>query len=193
MRKRESHGDYKSREYRIWTSMVQRCTNPNDKAFGSYGGRGITICEQWRTSYVAFLRDMGRSNGRLTIERIDNERGYGPDNCRWATMKEQASNRRPNPTYKLSSEQADEIRKLVASGRTHKSIATEFGVSRSHIRWILIGKCHKSKPPTPTSLGVGDEKTSRETMSRYRLSRLLGEMARGLAIRTGGSKPEVKP
>lgn len=92
--KTRTHGLYGSSEYNTWARMIQRCTNPNDPAFPRYGGRGITVCEEWRGSFKAFLRDMGlRSHPHLTLERKDNEKGYCKDNCCWADRSQQNRNK----------------------------------------------------------------------------------------------------
>ena len=85
----------RSREYSTWASMIERCENPGDKRYKNYGSRGISVCARWRNSFENFLADMGPKPVHLTIERKDNNAGYEPGNCKWATYKEQSSNQRP--------------------------------------------------------------------------------------------------
>jgi len=77
-----------------WRKMIERCTKKNHAQFGDYGGRGITICQRWRTSFSAFVSDVGRRPDGKTLDRINNDRGYYRENCRWATKEQQAANRR---------------------------------------------------------------------------------------------------
>ena len=89
------HGGIGTRLYSIWRGMKLRCYNPKAKAYHRYGGRGITLCDEWRHDFATF-RDWALNNGyadNLTIDRINNDRGYSPENCRWITMKAQADNR----------------------------------------------------------------------------------------------------
>lgn len=78
--------------YGIWQNMIQRCHNPKNSRYARYGGRGIYVCDHWRASFQAFLEDMGpRPSLQHSVDRIDNDRGYEPGNCRWATPKTQQS------------------------------------------------------------------------------------------------------
>ncbi len=89
------HGRSRTRVYRTWQNMIQRCLNPLNKSYADYGGRGITICERWM-KFENFLEDMGEQPKGLQIDRTDNNKGYCKSNCRWVTRKEQMRNRRNN-------------------------------------------------------------------------------------------------
>ena len=91
------------KSYSTWCNINRRCSDTNDKSYGRYGGRGIKVCERW-SAYEKFLEDMGEPELDKSIDRIDNSMGYSPDNCRWATMKEQNNNRRDNVTIVLGRE-----------------------------------------------------------------------------------------
>ncbi len=111
--------------------MIRRCTKTAHHNFEGYGGRGITVCERWR-DFVAFLEDMGERPDGLTLDRIDNNAGYSPENCRWATPKQQARNKRDKRLLTLNGET-----------RSVTEWAEKLGVerdnlwSRLHIGWTV--------------------------------------------------------
>lgn len=89
------HGMSNSSEYKIWRGIIDRCCNMKLHYFKKYGGRGITVCDEWKNSFLAFYRDMGsRPSKNHSIDRIDNEKGYLKENCRWADRTTQARNKR---------------------------------------------------------------------------------------------------
>lgn len=120
-----THGRYKTRTYRLWGAMHQRC-----RKHPHYSG--ITVCAEW-AAFEAFLRDMGECPDGMTLDRLDNTRGYEPDNCRWATMREQVRNRLCN---KLDADKAAAIR---SDFRPTSELAKVYGVHAVTIRAVRRG------------------------------------------------------
>lgn len=95
-----THDKSKTPEYNIWRQMRQRCNNPTAYYYKWYGARGITVCERWDSSFETFLEDMGtKPTPKHTLDRVNNDEGYSPENCAWKTRKEQAQNRRPSKPF----------------------------------------------------------------------------------------------
>ena len=125
-----------------WRNMIDRCDNPKHRYYHCYGGRGIGVCERWR-SFENFLADMGprppTPTGRArywSIERDNVDGNYEPGNCRWATPAEQVRNSR---TAKLTVDDVARIRALIKEGRRHRDIALLFGVTSSTVSYIGRG------------------------------------------------------
>lgn len=92
---RATHGARNTKAYHAWSAMKQRCINPNHASYHNYGGRGIDVCERW-LDFENFLADMGQPPEGAELDRINNDKGYSPDNCRWTSKKQNANNRRTN-------------------------------------------------------------------------------------------------
>lgn len=126
------HGMKKSKIYRVWSSMKERCYNKNNKRYKNYGGRCISVCDEWKKSFTDFYnwaQKNGYSDG-LTIDRIDNNGNYCPKNCRWVTRKEQNRNYSKN-------------HKITYNGETLclSDMAVKYGVNRATVLFrIKSGK-----------------------------------------------------
>ena len=119
------HGMSAHPAFAVWRSLLDRCSLPTHQAWANYGGRGITVCQRWKESFREFWADMGPTyEPGLTIDRIDNEQGYFPENCHWATYKQQANNRR------------NSLLVLASSGLISVSEASRrLGISRSTLHY----------------------------------------------------------
>lgn len=91
--------------YHVWCSMKRRCHNPNNKDYPRWGGRGIKVCQRWRDSYAAFCEDMGERPEGHSLDRIDNDGDYCPENCQWAPLAEQNRNKRNNVYFSVDGKQ----------------------------------------------------------------------------------------
>lgn len=116
--------------------MLSRCLNPSNHAYKHYGGRGITVCERWLT-FENFYADMGDAPPGLTLDRIDNNAGYSPDNCRWATAAQQGSNR---TTTKLTEADVRAIREARANWEPYVEIAKRYDVGAQAISAVARRK-----------------------------------------------------
>jgi len=118
--------------------MKARCGNEKHPNYPNYGGRGITVCDRWRNSFEAFLADMGlRPSPQHSIDRVNNDGPYTPDNCRWTTDDIQRQNRRSSgPSANASPEQIAEIHRRVKAGERPMAIARAVGVSKTTLAGI---------------------------------------------------------
>lgn len=121
------HGKAKTPEWQAWVHLRDRCNNPNNSAYANYGGRGITVCPEWASSFNAFYRDMGqRPSPQHSLDRIDNNGPYAPWNCRWATRSQQVRNRR-------RSRYVDD-----AGSRCHvNDLVSPIGVATATVAWRI--------------------------------------------------------
>lgn len=118
-----SHGRSGTKEYSIWKGIAKRCENPASAAYPQYGGRGVGMCQEWRHSFERFLEDMGACpGGGYTIERIDVNRGYSKDNCKWATMREQGRNKRNTIRVELGESTVPLLDACEYSGVTYSAV-----------------------------------------------------------------------
>ena len=129
-----THGLHKHELYNTWKNMWQRCTNPNNPKYPRWGGRGIKVCERWR-SFENFLADVGERPPGMTLDRRDNDGNYEPDNWRWATPAEQAANTR---NLKLTPDVIAKIQELTAHGMTMTAIGKQLGLGRHTVAKALF-------------------------------------------------------
>lgn len=119
------HGGRFTPEYNAWCNMKARCHNVNHHKYANYGAKGIAVCERWLKSFPNFFADMGERPSKLhSVDRIDGHKGYSPENCRWATKREQAENR---PDFNWMIEFNGETKSLTAWAR-------DVGISRESLR-----------------------------------------------------------
>ncbi len=112
------------RVYAIWCSMKRRCSSNKDSGYPSYGGRGIMVCKRWFDSFEKFLEDMGHPETHQSIDRIDVNGDYCPENCRWADQETQSNNTRPNVYYEFEGEKLSETQ-----------WSRKLGIPRNKLMW----------------------------------------------------------
>lgn len=126
---RLKHGRTGTTEFTTWAAIRQRCGNPLSKPFKHYGGRGITVDKRWDT-FEAFFQDMGPRPPGATLERTDNDLGYSPDNCRWATRLEQVRNRRTTTFYEHEGQNLSLQAWAERIGVSYKTLWSRFKVGK---------------------------------------------------------------
>lgn len=122
--------------YKTWNNMINRCFNEREGSYHDYGGRGITVCDEWsdpETGFEAFCKDMGERHEGYTLDRIDCDGDYEPSNCRWADSVTQMRNRR---VTKIKGEDLPKVFRLLDAGHTLNFIGKEFKCTKQNISYI---------------------------------------------------------
>lgn len=131
-----------ARVYRIWQDMRGRCYDLNDQRYRDYGGRGITVCDRWRYSVIAFVADMGHPpTPKHSLDRINNDGNYEPSNCRWATFAQQAQNTRHTKANLLLVRAIRILREH--EGFTYDALAEMFNLTKTNVSQIATGRTWK--------------------------------------------------
>jgi hypothetical protein len=135
----KTHGMTRTPEYQAWSGMITRCENAKRDDYPLYGGRGIKVCDRWRTSFENFYTDMGpRPSKKHSLDRYPDKNGdYAPNNCRWATREQQARNKRSTV---LTEALVREIHRASSTGESLNSIAKRLTVSADTVRYARNGK-----------------------------------------------------
>lgn len=164
-----THGMSDTKAYTLWRTMIRRCHEPQNKDYPRYGGRGITVCDKWRKDFAAFYADMGERPDRRQLDRINNNKGYEPGNCRWATDREQQQNRRSNHL-------------ITFNGQTKPLIewARQYGIKKFTLgkRLNKYGWTIEEALTTPTN----DPSICKYQLSFFRLSRPISYWSRKCGI-----------
>ncbi|MFI7073581.1 hypothetical protein [Micromonospora sediminicola] len=137
--------------YRSWQAMRDRCYRPSTNGYASFGGRGIEVCDRWRDNFGAFLHDMGERPEGMTLDRINVDGNYTPDNCRWATPSQQIANRRLGVW--LSADHWDEIEAALEAANTSASLSALKAVRRARDGALRSGKEGRRYMPEASRLG----------------------------------------
>jgi len=144
--------------HQTWYGMVARCQNPKAQSYHNYGGRGITVCDRWLASFKNFCADMGdRPSNKHSLDRIDNDGPYSPENCRWATLEEQANNKRNTVWIEFQGERlsAAQWRKRLGVVSDLHAVAKKYNRSIASVVAAFVGAVEDGKYTTPAkALGI---------------------------------------
>lgn len=176
----------KTVEYRVWSRMKERCLNKKHSGFKSYGGRGINICSEWINSFDNFIRDMGNRPPGLQLDRIDNNKEYSKENCKWSTPKQNCRNRRTNCIISVRGEK-----------HTVTDAAEKFNVRRERIydriRHGVIGdRLIETRLPVRTGESHPLAKLSQGEVKEIRDRYFLGESRKDLREKFNMSKSQIQ-